>query len=94
LKANEPDVLIELGECWQHLRQFGKALDFYQQAVGAAESAPERHESLRACPAIEPPSLAAAMGNVELARKQLMAIVAVEPAFKDAGERLDKLGSS
>ena len=33
-----PSVLIELGECWQHLRQFDKALGFYTQAIAAADS--------------------------------------------------------
>ena len=31
-------VLVELGENWQHLRQFAKALDYYQQAIAVAES--------------------------------------------------------
>ena len=32
-KSLAAEVLLELGECWQHLRQFGKALEFYRQAV-------------------------------------------------------------
>jgi len=91
--ADEPDVLIELGECWQHLRQFGKALDFYQQAVGAAESAPDRHESLQLA-RYRAAVLAAAMGRINLARLHLSMIVAIDPTFKDARERLDKLGLS
>jgi hypothetical protein len=38
--------------------------------------------------------LAAAMGNVDFAREQLSAVTAVNPTFKDARERLDKLGNS
>ena len=40
--AGEPAVLIELGECWQHLRQFAKALDFYRPGHRAAEQQRQR----------------------------------------------------
>ncbi len=39
------EVLLELGECWQHLRQFDKALDFYRQAVECGPTVPVGHEA-------------------------------------------------
>jgi len=38
--------------------------------------------------------LAAALGQREFARQNLREIVAVDPAYKDAQQRLDKLGSN
>jgi tetratricopeptide (TPR) repeat protein len=36
------EVLLELGECWQHLRQFDKALEYYRQAVAVAQGGDQR----------------------------------------------------
>jgi tetratricopeptide (TPR) repeat protein len=89
----QPDnlaVLIELGECWQHLRQFAKAIDFYEQAIGLAHAENDVLNLARYRAA----TLAAAMGKPDLARKHLTAIVAADPTFKDARQRLDNLPPS
>jgi tetratricopeptide (TPR) repeat protein len=91
LTPDDPSALIELGECWQHLRQFAKALDFYEQAIAAADldSPPSDDAKLAHYRA---GVLAAAMGETERARSHLEAIVAIDAAFRDAQQRLDNLG--
>jgi tetratricopeptide (TPR) repeat protein len=91
LMPNQPETLVELGECWQHLRQFDKALDYYRQAVRAEEAADSEAITLaRYRVAV----LASAMGRIDEARQQLAAVVSTAPDFKDARERLDKLGAN
>jgi tetratricopeptide (TPR) repeat protein len=104
---------VELGECWQHLRQFDKALAYYQEAISGAGSTQmgsgvfggNEPSSMQKSPPPKTPDphllaryraavLAAAMGKLALAHEQLAAIVVVDPSFKDARERLDKLGLS
>ncbi|MEX2175455.1 MAG: tetratricopeptide repeat protein [Pirellulaceae bacterium] len=94
-------ALLELGECWQHLRQYAKALDFYRQAIRAGEAPAEPLREGEA-PAVPPHSrlvaplyrlgvLAAAMNLPAEARPALARVVAIDPGYKDARERLDKL---
>jgi tetratricopeptide (TPR) repeat protein len=90
LSPDEAAVLVELGENWQHLRQFAKALGYYEQAIAASSSAPALLNLARYRGA----ALAAALGNHEAARQWLTAIVASDSAFKDARERLDNLPAS
>jgi tetratricopeptide (TPR) repeat protein len=86
------EVLLELGECWQHLRQFEKAIDFYQQAIAAAEAFPKQLEPRPMALALYRVGvLAAAMGKTGEAREALTRLVAIDPGYKDARERLDKL---
>ncbi|MGI8980067.1 MAG: tetratricopeptide repeat protein [Pirellulaceae bacterium] len=84
--ALRPSVLIELGECWQHLRQFEKALGLYSQAIAAAEehnqSEPLQLALYRAgC-------LATAMQQTAAARNWLVRLVSLDPNFKDARQRM------
>jgi tetratricopeptide (TPR) repeat protein len=92
-KADDPAALIELGECWQHLRQFAKALGFYEQAIAAAEAHSAASDDAKLA-RYRAGVLAAAMGETERATRHLAEIVAVDPAFRDAGQRLDSLGMS
>jgi tetratricopeptide (TPR) repeat protein len=72
LSADEPAALIELGENWQHLRQFSKALDLYQRAIDAAA---EENMSLLNLVRYRVAVLATALGQTDEARTHLMAIV-------------------
>ena len=84
-----PSVLLELGECWQHLRQFDKGLDFYTQAISAAEdrNQPEPlHLAL-----YRAGSLASAMQRIADAQAWLARLLTLAPDFKDARQRLLQL---
>ncbi|MCI0358039.1 MAG: tetratricopeptide repeat protein, partial [Planctomycetaceae bacterium] len=88
------EVLLELGECWQHLRQFGKALDYYRQAVELSDGAsggsrPPLATPLAALYRIG--ILAAAMDQPAEAKAALARLVAIDPDYKDARQRLDNL---
>jgi tetratricopeptide (TPR) repeat protein len=82
-------VNLELGECWQHLRQFGRALEYFRHAAERASDVDPRTTLLTALYRIG--VLAAAMNEPADARGALTRLVAIEPAYKDARERLDKL---
>jgi len=89
LKPDEPSALLELGECWQHLRQFAKALEFYGRAAAKLEnSSDELYKRTHYRGGV----LASALGQNAAARDHFRAVVAADAAYKDARERLDKLG--
>ena len=73
-------MLLELGECWQHLRQFEKALDFYRQAIAVANEQPEPRPLALALYRVG--VLAAAMQKNSEAREALTRLVAIDPATK------------
>jgi tetratricopeptide (TPR) repeat protein len=89
LRPDDAAAFLELGECWQHLRQFTKALDFYQRAAATGESSPDE---LRKLAHYRGGVLAAALERVEVARDHFHAVLAMDAAYKDTRERLDKLG--
>jgi tetratricopeptide (TPR) repeat protein len=93
LKVNHPGAFIELGECFQHLRQFEKALHLYEQAVSKAETLSSNDEVLKLA-RYRTGVLATALGQRDFARQNLQALVTADPGFKDARQRLDKLGVS
>jgi tetratricopeptide (TPR) repeat protein len=84
-------VLIELGECWQHLRQFEKALDFYTQAIASAEGG-QQQEPLQLA-LYRAAILAAAMQRTADAKVWLERLVSLAPDFKDAQQRLKNLAT-
>jgi tetratricopeptide (TPR) repeat protein len=89
LPGFEKAALVELGECWQHLRQFEKGLNYYREAIGL----PDGPQSLEIGPLAlhRGAVLAEAMGRREEALAWLEQLVAADSSYKDAGERLDKL---
>ncbi|MCU0879236.1 MAG: hypothetical protein MUF06_15745 [Pirellulaceae bacterium] len=89
--ALAPEATLLLGECWQRLRQFGKALDFYRQAVTLAEARVPPDATLAAA-LYRRGVLAAAMNQPDEARGALGQLLTIDPAYKDARERLDNLG--
>jgi hypothetical protein len=74
------------------LRQFAKALELYQRAIAA--TGPSNVGDAEQLARYRTGVLAAAMGQTGLAREHLAAIVAAQPGFRDARERLDKLGTN
>jgi tetratricopeptide (TPR) repeat protein len=96
LQPEEPEILVELGECWQHLRQFAKALDYYRQAIGRAVVEDETRkwpESL-VLARYRAGVLLAAMGRPDEAATHFSEVVAKDASYKDAQQRLDKLRAS
>jgi tetratricopeptide (TPR) repeat protein len=87
-----PEATLLLGECWQRLRQFGKALDFYRQAVTLAEANGGPKDATLAAALYRRGVLAAAMNQPDEARGALVQLLVIDPAYKDARERLDNLG--
>jgi len=81
-------VAIELGENWQRLRQFAKALEYYRQAIAVASDEDLKLALYRGG------TLAAAMGQPDEARGHLTRLVGIDPAYRDARLRLDKLPAS
>jgi tetratricopeptide (TPR) repeat protein len=90
LKVDHPGAFIELGECFQHLRQFDKALELYEQAVSKAQLLSSNDEILKLA-RYRTGVLATALGQRTFARQHFEALVAADPNFKDARQRLDKL---
>ncbi len=88
LQPGNAETRIELGECWQHLRQFAKALDCYQAAIDVARDDNLSLSLYRAG------VLAAAMGRIAEARGFLGRLLSAEGAYRDARERLDNLGGT
>lgn len=90
-------ALYELGECWQHLRQFDKALAHYQMALAllsaraANDAAPPTNRELLERALYQAGVLSAALGNDPAARDYFRELAIVNPHNKDAARRLDKL---
>ena len=78
---------LEMGECFQHLKQYGNAIKCYQAA--ATEAAPGSPAHLLALYRIG--VLAAALKNLEAAVDALTALLEIDPQYRDAAARLDKL---
>ena len=89
LEARQASGLLELGECLQRTKQYDKALESYLRAVKAA-SVTEDVE-LQKLARYRSGTLAAGLHNYIAAEEHLSALVAIDPAYKDAGPRLDKI---
>ena len=86
-----PLATLESGECWQHLRQFAKALECYLEAAERAKSDDLAEEEKLA--RYRAGVLAAGLREVPLARLQFQRVLRLEPGFRDAQARLDKLAA-
>jgi tetratricopeptide (TPR) repeat protein len=78
---------LEMGECFQQLKQYGNALKCYQASVGDAPAGSPTH--LLALYRIG--VLATALKNVEAATSALQTLLLLAPDYRDAAARLDKL---
>jgi tetratricopeptide (TPR) repeat protein len=79
---------LEMGECFQQIKQYGQALQCYQAAI---ERSSEQDGARRHLALYRGGILAAALNQKELAEKWLSALLAEAPGYKDAAARLDKL---
>lgn len=81
---------LQLGECYQQLRQYEKALHCYRRAAEKAAEDPEQL-TVRKSSLYRAGVLAAAMKQYGTAEQCFDQLLALDPDYKDAAARLDKL---
>ena len=81
-------VALELGECFQKIRQYPLASRNYQVAV---ESLTDREMELRKRALYRAGVLAAGLDDVDAARKYLSTLAELDFGYRDVAQRLDKL---
>ena len=81
---------IDMGECLQHLKQYSKALQCYQRAVASANKASEAE--LKKIALYRAGVLASGLKQADVAKTHLGELLKLDPGYKDAKSRLDKLG--
>ena len=85
-KANSS---LEIGECLQRRKQYGKAMEYYQRAAVQAKQSQQPH--LRKLGLYRASLLATGLGNHQAAEEMLGQLVQLDAEFKDAPARLDKI---
>ncbi len=78
---------LEMGECYQQLKQYVNALKCYQSAATESEAGGDVQKLALYRGGV----LASALKNLPTARSLLGQLVEMDPGFRDAGPRLDKL---
>ncbi len=81
-------VALELGECFQKIRQYPLAMRNYQTAV---ETLTDRELDLRKRALYRAGVLAVGLDDVDSARKYLSTLAELDFGYRDVAERLDKL---
>ena len=81
-------VALELGECFQKIRQYPLAMRNYQTAV---DSLTDREQDLRKRALYRAGVLAAGLDDVDAARKYLSTLAELDFGYRDVAQRLDKL---
>ena len=84
-------VSLELGECFQKIKQYQLAMQNYQVAV---EALTERELELRKRALYRAGVLAAGLEDPDSARKFLSMLAAIDFNYRDVAQRLDKLGTA
>jgi tetratricopeptide (TPR) repeat protein len=88
---NEPDLraaaTLEMGECFQQLKQYGNAIKCYQAAATDADDGSPTHLLALYRTGV----LAAALKNLETAAEAWETLLRWDPDYRDAAARLDKL---
>jgi tetratricopeptide (TPR) repeat protein len=82
-------VSLELGECFQKIKQYELSMQNYRTAV---EVLSEREPDLRKRALYRAGVLAAGLGDTDSARKYLALLAGLDFGYRDVRERLDKLG--
>jgi tetratricopeptide (TPR) repeat protein len=81
-------VALELGECFQKIRQYPLAMRNYQTAV---ETLTDRELELRKRALYRAGVLAAGLDDLDSARKYLSTLAELDFGYRDVAQRLDKL---
>ena len=85
----KPAALLELGECHQHLKDYRKAMKSYTDAVEAAKT--EKDPQIIKLALYRAGVLATGLKNLDEAKKHLIQLIELDPAYRDASDRLDKI---
>lgn len=83
-------VSLELGECFQKIKQYELAMRNYETAVDLLT---EREGELRKRALYRAGVLAGGLGDNDTARKHLSTLAGLDFGYRDVAARLDKLGS-
>lgn len=83
-------VALELGECFQKIKQYELAMRNYQTAV---DQLTDREADLRKRALYRAGVLASGLGDADAARKHLSTLAGLDFAYRDVAARLDKLGT-
>ena len=81
-------VLLALGECFQHIEQYKLAMSNYEQAI---EEISDREEDVKKLALYRAAVLAMGLKDFEKAEKYLTDLAGMEFGYKDVAERLDKI---
>lgn len=80
---------LDMGECWQKLKQYSKAVKCYRAAIEDSSDLDGDRQKLAL---YRGGVLAAAMKDTDQARDWLQTLVKLDDSYRDAAARLDKLG--
>jgi len=83
-------ISLELGECFQSIKQYPLAMQNYEAAI---EALGDRELDLRKRALYRAGVLAAALKDRDTAQKHLSAVAGLDFGYRDVAERLDKLRS-
>ena len=83
-------VALELGECFQKIKQYQLAMQNY---VTSVETLTDREPDLRKRALYRAGVLASGLEDLDAAKKYLSALAGLDFSYRDVAQRLDKLGS-
>jgi tetratricopeptide (TPR) repeat protein len=84
----KPQVLVELGECFQKIEQYKLALGSYEQAIEACE---EPDSEIRRLALYRAGVLATGMREFDRAERHLTELAGLDFSYRDVADRLDKV---
>ncbi|NOZ40985.1 MAG: hypothetical protein GXP24_12290 [Planctomycetes bacterium] len=85
------DVLVELGECFQHIEQYKLALSHYEQAIEALSGLNESESEIYRKALYRAGVLATGMQEIDRAERHLSTLAALDFGYRDVADRLDKI---
>lgn len=84
----KPQVLVELGECFQKIEQYKLALGSYEQAIETCE---EPDSEIRRLALYRAGVLATGMREFDRAERHLTELAGLDFSYRDVADRLDKV---
>ena len=89
LESRQAKSLLELGECLQRTKQYDKALECYVRSVAKAVATED--VEVQKLARYRCGILSAGLHNHEAAEEHFVALIAIDPTYKDVAPRLDKI---